>query len=160
MGSDPWRTFSRSCISVVHVPCQLLPNPPASCPSPSRTKLCHHLDGRRMMEKSTGQGKHPDPGSLLYVLQGVTNPLCKQSGQTSRNKLTFELPDINWGRYSRSWKDYWPQCLASRPHFFLSLFVWRLYWRMLWYKSRAFMQMLWCRVCGGVLQISQGWGKY
>lgn len=104
--------------------------------------------------------KAPWPWILAICSQGVTNPLCKESGQTSRKKLTFELPGINWARYSRSRKDYWPQCLASRPHFFLSLFVWSLYWRRLWDKSRAFMQMLWCRVCGVVLRMSQGWGIY
>lgn len=88
-----------SFLTFLHLssPCALpaAPNPSASCPSSSRTKLCHHPDGRRMMEKSRGQGEHPDPGSLLYVSQGVNNPLCKQSGQTSRSKLTFELPAIN-----------------------------------------------------------------
>lgn len=69
INSDPERTFSPSHIWAVHVPCQLLLNPAACGPSPYGTrKLCHHLDGRRMMGKSTGQGEYPRPRSLLYVL--------------------------------------------------------------------------------------------
>lgn len=52
----------------------------------------------------------------------------------------------------RSRKDYWPKYLASRPLFFLFLFVWKLCSIMLWDKGRAFMQdvmvqVLWCTYC-------------
>lgn len=65
--SDP-RTFSPSHITVVHVPCQLLPNWSTSGPRPYGTrKMCYHLDGRRMIDKSLAL----DPCYMCYEVKAL-----------------------------------------------------------------------------------------